>query len=335
MSTSDCRPQLQGSSSSQPPWLEPLPQYQDLSGQQRPRHQDLDSHKHPHARHQDLDSYQQPPGRRQDLDSHRNLQPTPTPPRIQGLGSHQTRTSPPARELGSHQHPYGRHSDPDSHWHPQHQQQLSTGRSRHHDLNSHRGPLIFPIPRKTRPVAWILAAICAIFWLIVILGGLAILIIYLVFRPRSPKFDISTATLNVAYLDMGYLLNADLTLLANFTNPNRKVNVDFSYMYIELYYRNTLIATRPIDHFSVARSETKLANVEMVTSQVQLPLKDSKQLQNQMASNKIQFEVLGFFRTRSKFGSIFRYSYWLYGRCTIVVSSPPGGVLVTETLPEI
>ncbi|KAK6930940.1 hypothetical protein RJ641_002733 [Dillenia turbinata] len=127
---------------------------------------------------------------------------------------------------------------------------------------------------------------------------------------------------------MGYLLNADLTLLANFTNPNRKVNVDFSYMYIELYYKNTLIATRSIDHFSAARSETKLANVEMVTSQVQLPLKDSEQLQNQMASNRIQFEVLGFFRARSKFGSILRYSYWLYGRCTIVVSSPPGGVLV-------
>ena len=47
-------------------------------------------------------------------------------------------------------------------------------------------------------------------------------IVCLVFRPQSPHFDVFSVTLNAAYLDLGYLLNADLTMLANFTIQTRR-----------------------------------------------------------------------------------------------------------------
>ncbi|XP_056164516.1 NDR1/HIN1-like protein 13 [Syzygium oleosum] len=190
-------------------------------------------------------------------------------------------------------------------------------------------PSLLVIPtRKTSFVHWFLAVFCAIFWVVIIVGGLIVLIVYLVFRPHLPKFDISSATLNAAYLDMDYLLNADLTLLTNFTNPNRKVRNDFSYVILDLYYGSNAIATQYIEPFSTERLESRLANVHMISSQVRLPSKDSEKLKKQLESDGlVVFEVKGFVRVRSKLGSFLRYSYWLYSYCSIALTGPPSGVL--------
>ncbi|XP_044492699.1 uncharacterized protein LOC123216332 [Mangifera indica] len=182
-------------------------------------------------------------------------------------------------------------------------------------------------PRRTKQTTWFLAVICAFFWLVFILGGLIVLIVYLVLRPHSPSFEVSNVSLNAAHLDVGSLLNADITVLAKFINTNKKVRVDFSYVVLDLYYGNTLIASQPIEPFTAARLETKLASVHMVISEVQLPLDETQRLQNEIERNEIAFQVKGVFRARTNLGSFLRYSYKLHGNCTIVVTNPPGGVL--------
>ncbi|KAK9276795.1 hypothetical protein L1049_006331 [Liquidambar formosana] len=210
------------------------------------------------------------------------------------------------------------------------QPQYSRGQPQPRDEGGQQpsGPRL-PPPKRTKALTWSAAAFCAIFWITIILGGLVVLIVYLVYRPRSPQFNVSSLTLNAAYLDMGYLLNADVTVLANFTNPNKKVRVDFSYMIIDLYYGDTLVATRAVEPFSAASRESMFANVHMVSSQVRLSLKDSQRLTKQMMSNRVTFDVKGLFRTRSNLGGFLRYSYWLYGHCTVVVTGPPSGVLLS------
>ncbi|XP_022776194.1 NDR1/HIN1-like protein 6, partial [Durio zibethinus] len=184
-----------------------------------------------------------------------------------------------------------------------------------------------PRDRRTKAHTWFAAAFCIIFWLLVIIGGLVVLIVYLVFRPRSPRFDVNSVTLKAAYLDMGYLLNADISMLANFTNPNKKVSVDFSSMYLDLYFENTLIATQSIEPFSAARGQSMFANIHMVTSQVRLSVKDTLLLQRQIENNRVMFTLKGLFRARSNLGGFLKYSYWLHGLCSVMVSSPPTGVL--------
>ncbi|KAK7359037.1 hypothetical protein VNO77_00981 [Canavalia gladiata] len=187
-----------------------------------------------------------------------------------------------------------------------------------------------PKEKKSPPLAWLCAGLCVIFWLVIIIGGLIVLIVYFVFRPQSPHFDVSGATLNAAYLDLGYLLNADLTMLANFTNPNKKVHVDFSSVIIYLYYGSTLIATQYVEPFSAARLHSRFANIHMVSSQVQLPFRESQRLIKQMESNGVLLEVKGVFRARSKLGSILRYSYNLYARCSLMLTPPPNGILLKK-----
>lgn len=101
-------------------------------------------------------------------------------------------------------------------------------------------PLI-PYQRKQRKrtgvLAWCMVVVCTVFWVAVILLGLSVLIVYLVYRPRSPQFDIAAASLNAGYIDTGNLLNADITLLASVINPNTKVNIYFSSLQLDMYFQ--------------------------------------------------------------------------------------------------
>ncbi|MQL70294.1 hypothetical protein Taro_002588 [Colocasia esculenta] len=187
-----------------------------------------------------------------------------------------------------------------------------------------------PRPQKTPFLVRATAAVCAILWLSVIVSGVAVLVVYLVFRPRSPRLEISSATLNGAYLDMGTLLNADLTILANFTNPNHKVDVSFSYLTVDLYYATTLIATRAIEPFAAASGETVIRTVHMVSSEVALATGAAQGLRKQVENELVEFRMEGTFRTRLDLGSFLHFSYWLYSTCTVVVSSPPSGVLLSS-----
>jgi extradiol dioxygenase family protein len=168
---------------------------------------------------------------------------------------------------------------------------------------------------------------CAILWVVIIVG-LVFLIVYLAYRPPIPRFDVSAARLNAVYLNMTYLLNVDVAILANFTNTNKKVSVDFSYIYIDLFYGSTLIATQHAPPFSTARNECKYEYVHLVTSQVGIPLEATQRLKKQIERNDIMFQVSINFRARFNLGSPLRYSYFLHSHCTIRVAGPPAGALI-------
>ncbi|KAF8096377.1 hypothetical protein N665_0309s0004 [Sinapis alba] len=194
-----------------------------------------------------------------------------------------------------------------------------------HHRGSHRTPP--PSRDQTNAATWSAAFCCAIFWIILILSGLVVLIVYLVYRPRSPHIDISAANLNAAYLDMGFLLNGDLTMLANFTNPNKKSSVEFSSLTFDLYYYNTLIATQYIEPFKVPKKMSMFANVHLVSSQVQLEPRQSQELQRQIETGPVLLNVRGTFHARSNLGALFRYSYWLHTHCSFSLNSPPSGTM--------
>ncbi|CAH8363646.1 unnamed protein product [Eruca vesicaria subsp. sativa] len=163
-----------------------------------------------------------------------------------------------------------------------------------------------PSRDQTNAMTWSAAFCCVIFWIILILGGLIVLIVYLVYRPRSPHIDISSANLNAAYLDMGFLLNGDLTLLANFTNPNKKSSVEFNYLTFDLYYYNTLIATSYVQPFKIPKKMSMFVYVHLVSSQVRLQQEQSRELQRQIETGPVLLNLRGTFHARSNLGALFR-----------------------------
>ncbi|XP_059662351.1 uncharacterized protein LOC132308321 [Cornus florida] len=185
-------------------------------------------------------------------------------------------------------------------------------------------------PRRTNPMVWCAAILCLIFSLLLIFFGIGTLIIFLDVKPRNPVFDTPSASLNVIYFDSPQYFNGDFTFLANFSNPNRKLNVRFENLDIELYFSDSLIARQALQTFSQRQGETRLIAVHLISSLVYLPQNLSLELQKQVQSNRVSYNIRGTFRVRATLGLI-HYSYWLHGRCQLEMTGPPTGVLITHS----
>ncbi|XP_073127560.1 uncharacterized protein At1g08160 [Henckelia pumila] len=185
-------------------------------------------------------------------------------------------------------------------------------------------------PRRTNPIVWCGAILCLIFSVLLIFFGIATLIIFVAIKPKSPVFDTPAASLNAIYFDSPEILNGDIVFLANFSNPNRKLNVRFEYLYIELCFSENPIASQVLQPFSQNPGEARFLSVHLLSSLVHLPLNQSLELQKQEQGNRVVYNVKGTFRVRVKLGMV-HYSYWLHGNCQLEMTSPPNGVLLTHS----
>ncbi|XP_009798502.1 uncharacterized protein At1g08160-like [Nicotiana tabacum] len=194
-------------------------------------------------------------------------------------------------------------------------------------------PVQYIVPRqrkRTNPGVWLVAILCMIFCLLLICFGIVTLVIFLSIKPRNPLFDTSNASLSLIYLDSPQYMNGDFTFIANFTNPNRKLDVRFEHLDIELYFSDSLIATQVLQPFTQRRHETRLIPVHMISSLVYLPPISAFKLQKQVLSNRVVYNIRGTFKVRANIGLI-HYSYWLHGRCQLEMTSPPAGALITHS----
>ncbi|KAL3851096.1 hypothetical protein ACJIZ3_012978 [Penstemon smallii] len=185
-------------------------------------------------------------------------------------------------------------------------------------------------PRRTNPIIWCGAILCLVFSLLLIFFGIATLIIFVAIKPKTPVFDTPAASLSVIYFNSPEFLNGDLIFLANFSNPNKKMNVKFEYLYFELYFSESLIATQVVQPFGQNPGEARLVSVHMLSSLVYLPPNHALELQKMEQRNRVMYNIRGTFRVRVKMG-LFHYSYWLHGKCQIEMTSPPTGVLIAHS----
>ena len=82
-------------------------------------------------------------------------------------------------------------------------------------------------PWATSATVWFAAIHCMIFSLLIIFLGIAILVIFVDVQPRTLAFDTRQATLDAVFLNFPEYINGDITILANFSNVNRKLSVRF------------------------------------------------------------------------------------------------------------
>ncbi|XP_050236134.1 uncharacterized protein LOC126686145 [Mercurialis annua] len=197
-------------------------------------------------------------------------------------------------------------------------------RSRKHTILHH------PRRHRTNPIVWFGAIICLIFSLTLIFFGIATLVIYLAIKPRTPMFDTPNANLKSVYFDSPEYFNGDFTFLANFSNPNQKIDVRFEYVDIELYFYDRLIGIQALQPFTQRQHETRLETVHIISSLVYLPHNLAIELQKQVQSNKVIYNIRGTFKVRASLG-LLHYSYWLHGRCEVMMTGPPAGVLVARS----
>ncbi|KAE9598571.1 hypothetical protein Lal_00021084 [Lupinus albus] len=190
-------------------------------------------------------------------------------------------------------------------------------------------PLRQPRIQRTNPIIWFASFLCFIFSLLLIFFGIATLIIFRGIKPRNPIFDIPNANLTLVYFDSLEYFNGDFTLLANFTNPNKNIDVRFESLDVQLFFSDRIISAQSIQPFTQGRRGTKLQSVHFISSLVFLPQDLGVKLQMQVQSNRIKYNVKGTFKVKISFGLI-HLSYFIHSKCQIELTSPPNGFLVAR-----
>ncbi|XP_061362227.1 uncharacterized protein LOC133305976 [Gastrolobium bilobum] len=196
--------------------------------------------------------------------------------------------------------------------------------------NSRRNPTLRqPQFQRTNIVIWFGAVLCLIFSLALIFFGVATLTIYLAIKPRNPTFDIPNANLNAVYFDSPEYFNGDFTLLANLTNPNRKIDVKFESLDVELFFSDSIISTQSIQSFTQRRRESRLQPLHFISSLVFLPRDLGVKLKMQVESNRVNYTIRGTFKVRVTIG-LLHLSFLLHSRCQIEMTAPPEGILIAR-----
>lgn len=142
-------------------------------------------------------------------------------------------------------------------------------------------------------------------------------------------FDTPNARLITLFFDSEGYFNGDFVLAANFSNPNKKIDVTFEYLDFQLYFHDRLIAAQVTQPFSERRGEVKLELVRLSSSLMYLPQTVAMELRRQVLSNRIQYAIRGTFKVRASLGVI-HFSYWLHSFCQLEMSGPPTGGLVSH-----
>lgn len=179
---------------------------------------------------------------------------------------------------------------------------------------------------RTNPWIWCGAALCFIFSILLIVFGIATLILFLAVRPRTPVFDIANAKLNTVLFESPVYFNGDVLLLVNFTNPNKKLNLRFENLHVELWFADKSIARQSILPFSQRNGKTRLEPIRLISNLVFLPVNHAVELRRQVIANKIDYEIKSTFKVKAVLG-IIHYSYSLHGSCHLQFTSPPAGNL--------
>ncbi|KAJ1268990.1 hypothetical protein BS78_07G175700 [Paspalum vaginatum] len=183
---------------------------------------------------------------------------------------------------------------------------------------------------RTSPAMWCAAIICFAFSILLIVAGVVTLIIFLSLRPRAPSFDAANAILNSIYVDSpAPYFNDDMTLVANISNPNQKIDVVFRSATVELFFQDRPMAAQALPPFALRRGRFQVVNMHMVSSRVLLPPEVAVKMVNQVRSNRVQYTIKTAFKVEARF-SLGHYTYWMYTVCELELTSPPSGVLVAR-----
>ncbi|XP_062192112.1 NDR1/HIN1-like protein 13 [Phragmites australis] len=182
---------------------------------------------------------------------------------------------------------------------------------------------------RTSPAMWCAAIVCFAFSILVIVAGVVILIVFLAVKPRAPSFEAANASLNSVYVDSPAYFNGDMTIVANISNPNQKIDVVFRSATVELFFRDRPMAAQELPPFMQRRGQSRVLNMHMVSSRVLLPPEVAVELVNQVRSNRVVYTIRGAFKVEARFWSG-HYTYWMHAICELELTAPPSGVLVAR-----
>ncbi|XP_004485684.1 uncharacterized protein At1g08160-like [Cicer arietinum] len=158
-----------------------------------------------------------------------------------------------------------------------------------------------PQPTKTKS-SILLRYIAIIILALIILVGIAVLIIWLVLKPKHLQYSVENASIHDFNLtDANHLYaNFDFTIRAN--NPNSKVSFYYDSVEVSVRYEDQTLATNAVQPFFQPHKNVTRMHVRLTSQTVALYDSVPKDLKLEKSSGDIELDVLIRARIRFKVG---------------------------------
>ncbi|KAK4744883.1 hypothetical protein SAY87_011195 [Trapa incisa] len=171
--------------------------------------------------------------------------------------------------------------------------------------------------RRTHPIIWCAAIICAVLAVAVIITGIAVCVGYIIIHPRIPSISVLSATLDTFRYNEAGLLVTQITMDIRARNDNRKAHASFQDTSMLLVFGGMEVARLVAPPFEVERNGT--TDLHYVVESRAIPL---EQEQMELASlslrrDEVLFVLRGRFRAQWRVGLLGSVKFWCYLNCRL------------------
>ncbi|KAL8209979.1 hypothetical protein R6Q57_006711 [Mikania cordata] len=179
-------------------------------------------------------------------------------------------------------------------------------------------PPILGQQRRTNPLIWCSAFICAIIATIVIVTGIIIFVGYLAIRPKVPLLYVHAARLDRTLYNQAGILSVRLTIIMKAENHNKKAHVSYYNTKLTLGYHGLTIAHLVADPFDLQKNTSQELNYVVESSPIPLDPPEQYLTEQSLGKTKtMPFFLKGTSRTRWRVRPIGSVKFWLHIKCHI------------------
>lgn len=178
--------------------------------------------------------------------------------------------------------------------------------------------------RRTNPVIWFAAIVCAALAIVVVITGVVVLSIYLAYRPKMPYIRVRETHLDGLSFDSSGQLGVVVTIIMEAVNDNTKAEAGISDIGFTLQFAQVPIASLQADPFEVSKNSTSPLIYVVKSSAVPLDPPRMDKMDKALKQGKVEFRLSGQTRTRWRVGVFLSVRFWTHLDCPLQYFYPNG-----------
>lgn len=178
--------------------------------------------------------------------------------------------------------------------------------------------------RRTSPLVWFAAILCAILAVLVIVAGVVVLSIYLTYRPKTPHIRVGSTHLDGLGYDRSGLLQVLLTIDMEAVNENAKTVAAFSDANFWLEFSRTPLAALRAAAFVVGENGTLPLHYLVASARAPLDMVGMEKMETSLKGGQVEFGLRGQARTRWSVGVFLSMRSWTRLDCKLRYFYPNG-----------
>lgn len=170
---------------------------------------------------------------------------------------------------------------------------------------------------RTHPLIWLAAIVLAFLAVAVIITGIAVFVVYMIYKPKLPYLQVAYAHLDKLDYDQSGLLDTQITLAIEAENDNAKADASFYDINFALGFQGIKLAELRADPFNVPRNSALPLNYVVPSSTVPLDEEAMDSMDAALKMDRVPFILNGHARTRWRLGIFFSVKFWTNLSCKL------------------